>query len=47
MEIDIIGLCTKNWRYIISPCWKRVNVLIDADYDELNTYKFSMWTDLK
>ena len=24
---------------MISLCWKRVNVLPDADYDELNTYK--------
>ena len=23
---------------MISLCWKRVNVLLDADYDELNTY---------
>jgi hypothetical protein len=38
MEIDINGLYTKDWPYMILLCWKRVNVLIDADYDELNTY---------
>jgi hypothetical protein len=29
---------------MISLCWKHVNVLIDADYDELNTYNFSNFT---
>ena len=24
---------------MISLCWTRVNVLLDADYDELNTYQ--------
>ena len=26
---------------MISLCWKRVNMLPDADYDELNTYQNS------
>jgi hypothetical protein len=38
IEIDINGLCTKKWLYMISLCWKCINVLLDADYDGLNTY---------
>jgi len=38
IQIDINRPCTKIWRYMILLCWRRINVLLDADYGELNTY---------